>query len=138
MRSSHERIGLPRDHQLELIDVVRPGSQVVACPRVGPLVAVDDNVAPAQVQEIEQHLPLSLTELGGHTQLPCQRVHQLDLEAGHVPWRSRIGIGVRPAALHVAAVAEFARVPNAIEACAFSQRGELLASRDKTRQASTS
>ena len=49
-------------HQLQLVDVVRPGRQVIAGRVLGPLVAVDHEVDPARVENLEQLVPLALRE----------------------------------------------------------------------------
>src|SRR5947207_818735 len=49
-------------HELELVDVIRPGGQVVAGPGRGQLVAVDDDVDLTPGEDLEQVLPLDLPE----------------------------------------------------------------------------
>ena len=103
-----DRAASPR-HQLQLIDVVRARRQVIAGSRLGPFVAVTHEVDPTGVEDLKQLVPLTLRELGCRAQVFRQPVHQFDFEAGHIARRTGIGVGIRAAPFHVAAVEQAAR-----------------------------
>ena len=105
------------DHQLQLVDVIRPRRQVVACARLGPLVAVDHHVDPARVQHLEQLVPLPLREDRRRRRArgPGSAISSTSNPVSP-PRRSGIGIGIRAAPLHVAAVEQPARFADALQA----------------------
>src|SRR5262249_48532631 len=102
-------------HQLKLIHVVGTSGQVISTVRLCPLVAVDDEVDAARAQDLKQPGPPALPKNRGSPQLLAEQAHQVHFKSGHSTLRLGIGIGVRPAPFHVAAVEQLTRLPYAFE-----------------------
>ena len=100
-------------HELELVDVVGAGRQVVAGPGRGQLVAVDDDVDLAPGEDLEQVFPLDLAEDRLGAELAADPVHQVGLEAD--PAVVVVAVEVGGPAFLVGAEGEAARGPDAVE-----------------------
>ena len=95
-----------RSEELELVDVIGAGVEVVAGAEVGPFVAVDHDVDDAGVEVLEETVPLALREFWGGAEGGAEGLHEVDFEACDFTGVGRIWKDVGAAAFGVAAVDE--------------------------------